>query len=231
MESIIELKNISKSYIINKEKLVVLNNINYKFFKGKFYVIVGNSGSGKTTLIKIIGLLDNCYDGEYKLYGKSVNNLKDLELSLIRNKKIGFIFQDFYLDSYLKLYENVMMPLLINNMKKRDMKRICFKVLKELGLVERINHYPNQLSGGEQQRVSIARAIVNNPDIILADEPIGNLDKENGIKILEMLKELSKNGKCVIMVSHNDIAKKYADKVLLLNDNQLTEVDNEKEFV
>lgn len=228
MESIIELKNISKSYIINKEKLVVLNNINYKFFKGKFYVIVGNSGSGKTTLIKIIGLLDNCYDGEYKLYGKSINNLKDLELSLIRNKKIGFIFQDFYLDSYLKLYENVMMPLLINNMKKRDMKRICFKVLKELGLVERINHYPNQLSGGEQQRVSIARAIVNNPDIILADEPIGNLDKENSIKILEMLKELSKNGKCVIMVSHNDIAKKYADKVLLLNDNQLTEVDNEK---
>ena len=230
MSDVLELRNLCKSYIKDNKELIVLKNVNYKFCKGKFYAILGQSGSGKTTLIEILGLLDTDYTGEYKIYGTNANKINNKTQAKLRNKNIGFIFQDYYLDPYLKAYENIMLPLLINNnLSHYDKKNMVIKMLNSLGLGNRINHYPRELSGGEQQRVAIARALINEPDIVLADEPTGNLDENNEIKILQKLKELSKNGKCVIMVSHNrEEVEKYADIVLLIKDNSLIEVKNEK---
>lgn len=222
MKNIISLENISKSYLLNKNKIRVLDNLNINFQEGKFYVIMGHSGSGKSTLINILGLVDNYDNGKYELFGKNVAKLNDKELSYLRMKNIGFIYQDFQLVDTLKAVENVMLPMTINEeINRNDRKSIATTLLAKVNLQDRLLHYPKELSGGEQQRVAIARALANNPNIILGDEPTGNLDEKSEKEIFSILKQLSKDGKCVIVVSHSNIAKKYADKVYKLESGKL----------
>ena len=218
----IEIVNGYKEYIKNKEKIVVLNNINVKFEKGKTYAIMGNSGSGKTTLLKILGTLDILTSGKLLIENNDILKLEDNEKATIRMKKIGFIFQEFYLNEYMNVQENIMQPMYINKeYNKVTRRQRVNELIKIMGLNQRTKHYPKELSGGEQQRVAIARALANKPDIILADEPTGNLDKKNEEKIFEILSHLSKEGKCVIIVSHSNIVKKYADVVLNLEEGKL----------
>lgn len=218
----IEIVNGYKEYIKNKEKIVVLNNINVKFEKGKTYAIMGNSGSGKTTLLKILGTLDVLTSGKFLIENNDILKLDDNEKATIRMKKIGFIFQEFYLNEYMDVQENIMQPMYINKeYNKLSRKKRVNELIEIMGLSQRAKHYPKELSGGEQQRVAIARALANKPDIILADEPTGNLDKKNEEKIFEILSHLSKEGKCVIIVSHSNVVKKYADVVLNLEEGKL----------
>lgn len=213
----IELINVNKHFRLKKDGFSVLNNINVTFKKGKFYAVMGPSGSGKSTLLQLIGLLDNKFSGTIKIDGQDINELSENKISNLREDKIGFVFQSFFLNANMKAYENVMIPLYINqNIRKSDRKKYAIDVLRKLGLEKRFEHYPKQSSGGEQQRVAIARALINKPDIIIADEPTGSLDKENEKIILEILKELSLNGICVIVASHNNLIKQYADKIIYL---------------
>ncbi len=221
----ISLKNISKSYQTEKETIEVLDNVTIDFEYGKLYAIIGHSGCGKSTLIKILGLLDEMDSGKYFINSEDVSNLSDNLCSEIRNDKIGFIFQDFNLDPYLKAYENVIVPMRVNAKNKSiNKKEKAIELLKKVGLEKRINHFPKQLSGGEQQRVCIARALANNPDIILADEPTGNLDEKNESIIFDELKKQAKEGKCVIVVSHSNELKKYANKILEINSGNIKEL-------
>ena len=221
----IELKKVKKYYIKDKKQVNVINDINYVFNSNKMYCISGNSGSGKTTLIQILGLLIPINDGTLLLEEKDVKDLTEDDRATLRNKKIGFIFQSYYLNPLMKAYENVMLPSYINkDIKEESRMDIAYNLLEKVGLKGREKHYPKELSGGEQQRVAIARALINNPSIILADEPTGALDPENEKKVLEILKKLSKDGKCVIVVSHSKEIKKYADIVLEINNHKLVEV-------
>lgn len=224
-ESLIILKNVTKNYSGRHRNILVLDGVSVEFLSGTFYLIIGHSGNGKSTLINILGLIDSKFDGNYSIYGKEVSTLDDKDLAKIRMQHVGFIFQDFYLDPYLKAIENVLAPMYINeNISKESRKSKATELLEKVGLKDRIHHFPRELSGGEQQRVAIARALANDPDIILADEPTGNLDSTNEKMIFEQLKKLSKDGKCVIVVSHSDLAKKYADVVYELDDHKLREV-------
>ncbi len=221
----INLKNISKTYQTENETIEVLKDVTINFKYGKFYAVMGHSGCGKSTLIKLLGLLDDKYSGQYTIGNMNVSKLNDNKCSEIRNDKIGFIFQDYNLDPYLKAYENVIVPMRVNKKNKEiDKKAKAVSLLESVGLERRINHFPRQLSGGEQQRVSIARALANNPDIILADEPTGNLDENNEKIIFENLKKLTKLGKCVIVVSHSNDVKKYADCLLEIKNSILEEL-------
>ncbi len=215
-------ENIEKIYITPSEKIIALTAFSYSFEKGKFYAIMGHSGSGKSTLIRILGLMDNATSGKYSINGKDISLLNDKELSKMRMDNIGFVFQDYYLDEFLRAYENTMLPMLINRkIDKSKRKERALELLKSVGLESRVNHYPKELSGGEQQRVCITRALANDPDYILCDEPTGNLDEENEQKIFQILKELSLSGKCVIVVSHNNVVRDYADMVLFIKHGKL----------
>lgn len=221
----IELINLKKEYKTSKENLEVLKGINYSFEQGKLYAIKGHSGSGKTTLVRILGLMDDLTSGEYLLYNKTTKSLSDRDSSYYRMKHIGFIFQEYNLNPYLKAYENVIVPMLINKkIKPQNRLSKAENLLSDVGLFERKDHFPKELSGGEQQRVAIARALANNPDIIIADEPTGNLDKKNEKIIFKILKQMAESGKCVIVVSHSDEISSYADVNLLLEDGLLSEV-------
>ena len=218
----IKLSNISKNYQKNHQEIKALQNITYNFANSKFYSIVGHSGSGKSTLISILGLIENPTSGDYELLEQNVAKMTDDELSALRMKKIGFIFQSFYLDNTLKAYENVILPMLINkDIKPEERYSKAKDLLIKLGLENRIDHFPNELSGGEQQRVAIARALANDPEIILADEPTGNLDEENEKIVFDILKQLANDGKCVIVVSHSNKVKDYADVILELSQGEM----------
>ena len=222
--AVIELKGISKTYKKGNEEVTALIDINFTFDKGKFYAIMGHSGSGKSTLISILGLMNKFDLGEFLLNEKSIKDLNDIEASKIRMKEIGFVFQEFYLDEYMSALDNVILPMLINKeIDKMNREKIAEDLLKKFSLVERKNHLPKELSGGEKQRVCIARALANNPSIILADEPTGDLDEENEKMIFNYLKELSKEGKCVIVVSHSNEVKNYADILIELNNGKLVQ--------
>lgn len=224
-----ELKNISKVYHTKKEKVEALKDFSYKFDDGKLIAIMGHSGSGKSTLIKIMGLMEKCDDGNIIINDKVVNELSEKELANIRMKNIGFVFQDYYLDIDLKASDNVILPMIINNdIAKSDRKKKAKELLEFVGLGDRINHYPRELSGGEQQRVAIARCLANDPSIILCDEPTGNLDEDNETIIFKMLKDLSKKGKCVVVVSHSNEIKKYADEVISLKGGKLVKNNENK---
>ena len=217
-----KVENITKIYRTKTSEIKALDNISYEFIPGKMYAIMGHSGSGKSTLISILGLIDTYTSGKISIENKDVSKLKENELADLRMKHIGFVFQDFYLDEHLKAYENVMLPMLINKeIKKEERKEKACKLLIDLGLRDRINHFPKEMRGGEQQRVAIARSLANDPKIILADEPTGNLDEENEKLVFETLKDLSKKGKCVIVVTHSEEIKKYADKILTINKGKL----------
>ena len=220
--TVIELKGINKIYKKGNEEVRALEDIDLTFEKGKFYAIMGHSGSGKSTLISILGLMNKFDSGDYLLNEKSTKDLKELEASKLRMKEIGFVFQEFYLDEYMTALDNVILPMLINKeIDKQNREKIAKDLLKKFKLEGRESHLPHELSGGEKQRVCIARALANNPSIILADEPTGDLDEENEKMIFNYLKELSKEGKCVIVVSHSNEVKNYADILIELKSGKL----------
>lgn len=221
-QAVMVLHKVCKSYKKKSSNIKILTDVSVEFYTNKFYALVGDSGCGKTTLIKILGLIENCDSGEYLLYNENIRNLDDNFLSNLRMKNMGFIFQGVYLNPTLKAYENVMVPMLINKeIERKSRKLLATEILEKVGLAERINHFPGELSGGEQQRVALARALVNNPSIILADEPTGNLDKKNEEYVFKLLKDLSQKGKCVVVVSHSDNVRKYADEVFKIIDGKL----------
>lgn len=217
-----KLTKINKVYNTTNGDLHILKDIDIEFKKGNFYAIMGRSGSGKSTFVNILGLLDDYTTGEYIFDKKNISKLNDKEKSYIRGMEIGFVFQSFYLNNNLTALENVMLPLYINKeIDKKERKKIALSYLKKLGLEDRANHYPNQMSGGEQQRVAIARALVNDPKIIIADEPTGNLDSKNEKEVFDILKTISKENKIVIVVSHNEIIKEYCDILYNINDGKI----------
>lgn len=223
----IELKNVSKNY---PNGVRAMDNVCLSVSEGEFIAVMGQSGSGKSTLLQIMGLLDKCTDGSVIINGKDVSRLSYKELADVRKKALGFVFQSFHLNTHMKLYENIMLPLLINDeyKTKADMKARAMELIATVGLTHRVEHYPGELSGGEQQRVAIARALANNPDFILADEPTGNLDSKNEAMIFEELKKLSDLGKGVLVVCHNDAILNYADKIYVMKDGCLKEQSHEK---
>ena len=217
INSAISLKNISKTYD-GPPPVKALDDISIDINEGEFVSIVGQSGSGKSTLLNMIGLLDNASEGIIEIEGKNISDFSDDELSKFRGEKIGFIFQSFFLLPGLTAQENVAEGLLYQGVKREERLKKAKEALEQVGLGHRLTHLPKELSGGEQQRVAIARALVEDPAFVLADEPTGNLDKESGLKILNILKELNDIGKTVIMITHNqEHAKMFKKKIELVD--------------
>lgn len=224
---VIKVKKLCKTYNQKNKEIDVLKKLDYEFESGKFYAIMGRSGSGKSTFFNLIGAIDSEFSGNIIIDDKDISKMSDNELSELRNRKIGFIFQNYFLDDYLNAYENVVLPMLVNKdieVYKREER--AKELLREVDMQDRSTHFPKELSGGECQRIAVARALANNPNILLCDEPTGNLDLENATKIFKLLKSLSKKGKCVIVVSHDEEIKKYADITLTLKDGKL--ITNDK---
>lgn len=220
---LLRLKNIKKEYLYENNKQIVLNNINLELKSGEFICIYGESGSGKSTLMNIIGGLDNNYYGKVTIDEK---NIKDYNLDNYRRDKVGFVFQNFNLISYLTIFENVMIMLDMAKLPKKEKINMTKNALQKVGLLKYMNKRPNELSGGQKQRVAIARAIINKPDIILADEPTGALDRKNSNKILNILKKISNEGKLVIVVTHSDSVKKYANKIITIDSGKIIKYKN-----
>lgn len=219
----IELKDINKYYISGEEQLHALKNVNLKVEKGEFLAIMGPSGSGKSTMIKILGLLDKNFEGSYKLNDRSIRELTDDELSSFRNEKIGFVFQDFNLIKRLSVKENIELPMLYRGAGIKETKKRVEELLKKINLLNKINKYPTQLSGGQQQRISIVRSLVNNPDIIIADEPTGALDSHTSQEIMEIFKDLNAEGITIILITHDINIAKKAKRVVSIFDGELKE--------
>ena len=216
----IELKEVEKIYRRGSEDVHALKGIDLLIAEGEFSAIIGPSGSGKTTLLQILGCLDTPTSGSVKFDGQAIGHIKESELVAIRRKMIGFIFQQFYLMPGLSVYDNVALPLIFNRTKAQERSHIL-SLIEMVGLKARVDHNPNQLSGGEMQRVAIARALVNHPKIILADEPTGNLDTENSDKIVDLLKSLHHKGLTVVMVTHNNDLAARADRIVTLKDGKI----------
>ena len=216
----IALKNISKIYE-GPPQVKAIDELSLEIQEGDLVSIVGQSGSGKSTLLNMIGLLDTVTEGTVEIEGQDISSLSDNELSKFRGEKIGFIFQSFFLLPGLTAQENVAEGLLYQGIKREERLKKAAEVLEEVGLGDRITHQPKELSGGQQQRVAIARALVQDPAFILADEPTGNLDKESGMNILNILKELNKQGKTVVMITHNQEHAKKFKKVITLTDGKI----------
>ena len=219
-KTVITLKNISKIYE-GPPQVKAIDELSLEIQEGDLVSIVGQSGSGKSTLLNMIGLLDTVTEGTVEIEGQDISSLSDNELSKFRGEKIGFIFQSFFLLPGLTAQENVAEGLLYQGIKREERLKKAAEVLEEVGLGDRITHQPTELSGGQQQRVAIARALVQNPAFILADEPTGNLDKESGMNILNILKELNKQGKTVVMITHNQEHAKKFKKVITLTDGKI----------
>ncbi len=221
-KEVIKTINLAKIYEVGEHKVIALKNVSITIHEGEFISIMGPSGSGKSTLMNILGCLDTPTSGKYYLSGNDVSLLSKDELSHIRNEKVGFVFQNFNLLPRLSALENVKLPLLYsrnNNTKKKT--ETAYHALSIVGLLERKDHLPSQLSGGQQQRVAIARAIVNNPQIILADEPTGNLDTKTGMEIMNLFQKLNKEGRTIIMITHeNDIAS-FGNRIIRLKDGKI----------
>lgn len=219
-KTVIALKNISKIYE-GPPQVKAIDQLTLEIQEGDLVSIVGQSGSGKSTLLNMIGLLDTVTEGTVEIEGQDISNLSDNELSKFRGEKIGFIFQSFFLLPGLTAQENVAEGLLYQGIKREERLKKAAEVLEDVGLGDRITHQPTELSGGQQQRVAIARALVQDPAFILADEPTGNLDKESGMNILNILKELNKQGKTVVMITHNQEHAKKFKKVITLTDGKI----------
>ncbi|MGP7818811.1 ABC transporter ATP-binding protein [Niallia sp. 01092] len=229
-ENLLRLVNVGKSFQMKNETLQILKNINITVKQGEMNIIMGPSGSGKSTLLNLIGLLDKPTDGEIYLNSCQTNNLIEKERSKLRAETIGFVFQDFNLFPNLNTLENVTLPLLIHkNISKKEREDRARELLDIVGLSHRINHMPKSLSGGEKQRVSIARSLATNPKLLLADEPTGNVDEENEINIIELFQKLSLSGVGLIVVTHNPIYKAYADRFYKMRSGTLEEVKDNNE--
>ena len=218
---IITVDNINKTYKNGSLELQVLKNISFKVDKGEFLAIMGSSGSGKSTMMNILGCLDNQYEGRYILDGIDISKSTENELSEIRNKKIGFIFQSFNLLPRLTALENVELPLVYSSVPKEERHKRANELLEMVGLKDRTHHRPNELSGGQRQRVAIARALVNNPSIILADEPTGNLDSKSEGEIIEILQKLNKMGKTIVIVTHEPSIGEIAERKIVFKDGEI----------
>lgn len=214
--------NGTKVYKKGREIIYAVDNVSLNFEIGKFYGIKGKSGSGKSTLIHLLGLIDQLDSGKIIVNGEDTSKMNDSMLSKLRKNNIGFIFQSFYLNDNLKAYENVMLPLFLDDsLSYRERYIKAVELLTMVGLEKRLNHYPKELSGGEQQRVAIARALANDPKYILADEPTGNLDSKNEKKIFNILYNLKKQGKCIIVISHDNILNRFADCIIEMQDGRV----------
>lgn len=218
---IIQIKGINKYYINGENKLHALKDINLGIKKGEFVAIMGSSGSGKSTMMNILGCLDKEFDGEYILDEISVGEVKEDNLCKIRNSKIGFVFQSFNLLPKLTTQENVELPLVYAGVHKDEREKRALEVLKKVGLEKRVKHKPNELSGGQRQRVAIARALINNPAIILADEPTGNLDSVSEDEIMKLFQELNEQGKTIVVVSHEPEIAKYCKRIVTFKDGKI----------
>lgn len=218
----IELKNIIKTYGVLEAKVCALNNVNIKIEKGEFVAIVGPSGSGKSTLLNILGGIDSSSSGEYYLNSQKISDLSGKNMASLRNEEFGFVLQYFGLINDYTIYENVALPLKYSKKKIRKKKELVREMLKKLSIENKENAYPTELSGGQCQRVAIARALINNPNIILADEPTGALDKETGIQIMEILKNLNEEGKTVIIVSHDENIYSKCNRIIKIEDGNIS---------
>lgn len=221
MDSIISLNNIQKTYFIGQVVVNALQGINLKINKNEFVVIMGASGSGKTTLMNIIGCLDTPTSGEYYLNNQLVSGLSDDELAGIRNKEVGFVFQTFYLLPRYNALENVMLPLIYAGVNKNERMARAEAMLELVGLKDRMHHKPNEMSGGQRQRVAIARALINNPSIILADEPTGNLDSRSSYEIMLLLEKLHNEGNTIVLVTHEPDIALFGHRIVKLRDGKI----------
>jgi len=228
MQAVIHLDDLRKSYFLGKQELPVLKGINLEIKKNEFVALMGPSGSGKSTLMNILGCLDTLTSGRYILNGKDVGKLPDNDLADIRNSEIGFVFQQFNLLPRLTAVENVALPLIYAGIPKKERNERALEMLDKVKLADRSHHKPNEMSGGQTQRVAIARALVNNPSIILADEPTGNLDSKTSEEIMALISEIHQQGNTVVLVTHEEDIAGFAQRIVRLKDG-LIESDKMKE--
>lgn len=215
---LIDLQTITKIYQIGTVEVPALKGVNLKLKKNEYVAIMGPSGSGKSTLMNIVGCLDTPSDGKYYLNGTNVSEMSDDELAEVRNREIGFVFQTFNLLPRANALHNVELPLIYNGTPSNERKRLAREALEKVGLADRMNHKPNELSGGQRQRVAIARALVNNPSLILADEPTGNLDSKTGEEIMEIFEKLHDQGNTIVLVTHEEYIAEHSDRIIRLRD-------------
>ncbi|HEX2968106.1 MAG TPA: ABC transporter ATP-binding protein [Bacteroidales bacterium] len=219
---IIEIRNLKKDYHVGEVTVHALRGVDLKITEGEFVAIMGASGSGKSTMLNILGCLDKPSSGDYLLDGVSVNTMNKDELARLRNNKLGFVFQSFNLLARTTALENVELPLFYNSkVRSQERKKAALAALEAVGLLQRMHHMPNQLSGGQQQRVAIARSLVNNPVLILADEPTGNLDTRTSVEIMELFQELNDNGRTIVFVTHEPDIAKFATRNVIFRDGRI----------
>jgi len=225
----IDLKDITKIYDMGSVKVQVLNGISLHVDEGEFISIIGPSGSGKSTLMNIIGCLDVPTEGEYYLDGKEISTYNEKQLSKIRNQKIGFIFQKFNLLPKLTALENVELPLIYRGMNHKERRQRSIDALEKVGLGDRMSHNPTELSGGQQQRVAIARALAGDPPVLLADEPTGNLDSKSGTDVMNLIRQLSSEGKTIVLITHDNEVAKAAQRIITIKDRLILDGNITKE--
>ncbi len=225
----IQINNLSKIFQTEEVETKALNAVSITINQGDFVTIMGASGSGKSTLLNIVGLLDSASSGSYELLHQEMMGLKEQQKSKFRKENIGFVFQNFNLIDELSVYDNIELPLIYNNIPASERKQKVEKIADRLGISHRLKHYPQQLSGGQQQRVAVARALINDPKIILADEPTGNLDSKNGNEVMELLTDLHAQGATILMVTHSDYDASFSQRTILMKDGIiLSEKNNSK---
>ncbi|PKP18845.1 MAG: phosphonate ABC transporter ATP-binding protein [Bacteroidetes bacterium HGW-Bacteroidetes-23] len=217
----ITIKKLSKTFRTEEVETKALNEIDLVVNQGEFITIMGASGCGKSTLLNIVGLLDSASGGSYQLLNQEMNGLTESEKSKIRKQNIGFIFQNFNLIDELSVFDNIELPLIYNNVPTSERKKKVEAIAERLAISHRLKHFPQQLSGGQQQRVAVARALINDPKIILADEPTGNLDSKNGNEVMELLTDLHANGATVLMVTHSDYDASFSQKTIYMKDGMV----------
>ena len=223
-ETIILTENLNKTYKLGTENVEVLKNINLTIKQGEFVSIMGPSGSGKSTLLYLLGGLDNPTSGSVKISGKELSVMKDKAKSIMRRRDVGFVFQFYNLIPNLDVEDNIMLPILLDGKKIKDYRKKLDDILDVVGLTDRRKHTPRELSGGQQQRVAIARALINEPEVILADEPIGNLDSKTGQEIMELLRRINlENGKTIVQVTHSSDAASYGQRIIYVKDGKVVE--------
>ena len=219
--AIIKTENLKKSFRTSEVETIAINDLNFEVNKSEFVAIMGPSGCGKTTLLNILGLLDTPTSGTYYLNGQDVSTLNERDRTFLRRGKIGFVFQSFNLIDELTVFENIELPLSYLKIKTAERRKMVDDIMESMAISHRAKHFPHQLSGGQQQRVAIARAVVANPEIILADEPTGNLDSKNGIEVMNILTELNHNGTSIVMVTHNKRDAEYAHRTIDMFDGHI----------